>query len=107
MTTQTQAQSVKSDESSFFFYTIHYGYDNDVYISDIYELLIERNDVFKNSKVRFGDVKEHIIENGIAKEILSGYEKNYFKKEQAENERNYLMYQFKNQDYKVFTFKYK
>lgn len=107
VTSQAPIDIQNNEDTPFYFYTIHYGFNNDVYISDVYSLDIERNDVYKYSKDRFEDVKDYIIENGIAKEIQSGYEKNYFKKEQAETERKYLMYQFKNQDYKIITFKYK
>ena len=107
VTSQASINKQNNEDTTFYFYTIHYGYNNDVYISDVYSLDIERNDVFKYSKERFEKVKVYMIGNGIAKEIQSGYEKNYYKKDQAETERNYLMYQFKNQDYKVITFKYK
>ena len=107
VTSQTTTKPLKDIESTFYFYTIHYGFNNDIYVSDVYGLDIERSDVYKYSKDRFEDAKVYIINNGIAKEIQSGYEKNYFKKDQAETERDYLMSQFKNQDYKVITFKYK
>lgn len=107
VTSQTQIKSSKVYDSTFYFYTIYYGYNNDVYISDVYELEIERDNVFKNSKDRFENIKQFIKDQGIAKDIQTGYEKNYYKKDQAENERDYLMSQFINQDYKVITFKYK
>ncbi|QTV05450.1 hypothetical protein [Faecalibacter bovis] len=107
VSSQTRTKNNVSEDSTFYFYTIHYGYNKDIYVSDVYALDINRSDLYKNTKERFEDVKEHIIGHGIAKEIQTGYEKNYFKKVQADTERDYLMSQFKNQDYKVITFKYK
>ena len=97
----------KIEKTKFYFYTIFYGFKKDVYISEIYDLDIGRNDVFKESKNRYENVKQFLMSNLGSSEIQSGYEKNYYQRNQAENERDYIMNQLKNQDYKIISFKYK
>ncbi|HEY4539247.1 MAG TPA: hypothetical protein VIG94_04460 [Faecalibacter sp.] len=97
----------KIEKTKFYFYTIFYGFKKDVYISEIYDLDIGRNDVFKESKNRYENVKQFLMSNLGSSEIQSGYEKNYYQRNQAENERDYIMNQLKNQEYKIISFKYK
>ena len=97
----------KLENTKFYFYTIFYGFKKDVYVSEIYDLDIDRNDIFKESKNRYEKVKSFVINNLISPEIQSGYEKNYYQRNQAENERDYIVSQLKNQDYKIVNFKYK
>ncbi|WP_322969893.1 hypothetical protein [Faecalibacter sp. LW9] len=97
----------KIEKTKFYFYTIFYGFKKDVYISEIYDLDIGRNDVFKESKNRYENVKQFLMSNLGSSKIQSGYEKNYYQRNQAENERDYIMNQLKNQEYKIISFKYK
>ena len=91
--------------SKFYFYTIYYGFTGDAYVSEIYELELERDDLFKNTKERYQNGISYLTEHNITKEVQSGMEKNYFSREQAENERNYMIHQLA-KNYKITTYKY-
>lgn len=103
---QTSKTRVISSKSSYYFFSLFYGYQNDVYISDVYVLEMERSDIYKNNKARYELVKKYIVQKGLVDELQSGLEKNYALKEQADNEREHMIDQLKKQDFKIIPFKY-
>ena len=103
---QTSKTRVISTENRYYFFSLFYGYQNDVYISDIYVLEMERSDIYKNNKARYELVKKYIVQKGLVDELQSGLEKNYILKEQADNEREQMIDQLKKQDFKIIPFKY-
>ena len=103
---QSSTNRVISNKNPYYFFSLFYGFQNDVYISDVYVLEMERSDIYKNNKARYEQVKNYIIEKGFVDELQSGLEKNYSLLEQAINEREHLMDQLKKQEFKIISFKY-
>ncbi len=91
--------------NSIFLFTICNGVNNDVYISEIFELKMDRGKFFSENKERFDKIKKIVIDQGLAKEIQTGLEKNYLTYNQAQNERDIMVEDYKNQKYKVTSFK--
>ncbi|MBF0595920.1 hypothetical protein [Faecalibacter rhinopitheci] len=94
------------NKQTFYFFTIYYGFKNDVYVSEIYSIDINREELFKNTEFRYEEIKQYLVNNKIVNEIQSGYEKNYFQLNQAENERKVIMSQLTNHNYDVRSFQY-
>ena len=95
-----------NDPPTFYFYAVMYGFNNDVYVSEIYDLEIERSTLFKETDQRLEKISQYLVDENIVSDVQTGYEKNYYKKDQAQNERNYIIEQLEYQKFKVFKFNY-
>ena len=65
---------------TYYFFSIAYGQDNEVYVTDIYEADINSKDVFGKLADRYTKFQNHLLENGeinSLNDIQTGYEKNY------------------------------
>lgn len=83
----------KSDKTHYFF-SIAYGQNNEVYVSDIYEANIENKDIYGKLAERYVKFQNFLVKQGKVssiKDIQTGYEKNYYKKEQALAEQQNLL----------------
>lgn len=103
---QISRASANVNPSKYYFYAIYYGYSGDAYVSEIYEMELERDQLYKTTKERYQNGISFLTENHITKDVQSGMEKNYFTREQAENERNYMIDQL-SKNYKIITYKFK
>lgn len=78
----------------FYFFSIAYGQDNEVYVTDVYEANIDNKDIYGKLADRYTKFLNYLLKNrtiGSLKDIQTGYEKNYQKKEQAEAEQKYFL----------------
>ena len=83
----------KNDKTHYFF-SIAYGQNNEVYVSDIYEANIENKDIYGKLTERYVKFQNFLVKQGNVssiKDIQTGYEKNYYKKEQALAEQKNLL----------------
>ena len=93
-----------------YFYAIMYGQNNEVYISDVYELEIDTNSIYSKLKDRYIDYQKFLLDNKIIsnlKEIQTGSERSYLTKEQAVNEFNLMIFQLEKQKFKPVVINYK
>ncbi|MFV0153775.1 hypothetical protein OBJ97_11170 [Empedobacter falsenii] len=93
-----------------YFFSIAYGQDNEVYVTEIYEADINSKDVFGKLEDRYTKFQNHLLENGeinSLNDIQTGYEKNYQKKEQAIAEQKYLLSTLEKQQFVTKVINYK
>ena len=85
-----------------FFYSIMYGQNNQVYVSNVYEIEIESKDLYGKLVDRYKQFQQFLVDSGSinnVKEIQTGVEKNYYTKEQAQNELELLIFDLKKKDF--------
>ncbi|MFV0209131.1 hypothetical protein OBK13_07980 [Empedobacter falsenii] len=95
---------------TYYFFSIAYGQDNEVYVTEIYEADINSKDVFGKLADRYTKFQNHLLENGeinSLNDIQTGYEKNYQKKEQAIAEQKYLLSTLEKQQFVTKVINYK
>lgn len=86
--------SQTKNNQTYYFFSIAYGQDNEVYVTDVYEANIDNKDVYGKLADRYTKFQNFLLKNGTInslKELQTGYEKNYQKKEQALAEQKYLL----------------
>ena len=86
--------SQTKNNQTYYFFSIAYGQDNEVYVTDVYEANIDNKDIYGKLADRYTKFQNYLLKNGTInslKEIQTGYEKNYQKKEQAEAEQKYFL----------------
>ncbi len=86
-------QSNKERKNALFF-SIAYGQNNEVYVTDVYEIDIDNKDIYGKLAERYVKFQDYLVKQGKVtskKDIQTGYEKNYYKKEQALTEQQHLL----------------
>ncbi|MGV0924256.1 hypothetical protein [Empedobacter tilapiae] len=84
---------IKSNQT-YYFFSIAYGQNNEVFVTDVYEANINNRDIYGKLADRYTKFQNYLLKNGSItslKEIQTGYEKNYQKKEQAIAEQQYFL----------------
>lgn len=92
-----------------YFYTYMYGQNNEVYVSNVYELNIESKDLYGKLVEPYKKFQDFLVSSGKisnVKEIQTGLEKNYYTKEQAENEYNLLISDLEKKKFKPVIVNY-
>ncbi|MBO6213719.1 hypothetical protein [Algoriella sp.] len=98
----------KNDKTHYFF-SIAYGQNNEVYVSDIYEINIDNQDIYSKLAERYSKFQNYLVQKGNVsslKDIQTGYEKNYYKKEQALAEQKTLIFTLEKQQFKPTMVEY-
>ncbi|MGV0831042.1 hypothetical protein ACTS9D_02300 [Empedobacter brevis] len=86
--------SQTKNNQTYYFFSIAYGQNNEVFVTDIYEADLESKEIYGKLADRYTTFQNYLLKNGSIsslKEIQTGYEKNYHKKEQALAEQKYLL----------------
>lgn len=94
--------SQTKNNQTYYFFSIAYGQDNEVYVTEVYEASIDNKDVYKKLADRYTKFQNFLLSSGTItslKEIQTGYEKNYQKKEQALAEQKYLLSTLEKQNF--------
>lgn len=103
------AFSQTKTNQTYYFFSIAYGKDNEVFVTDIYEANINNKDIYGKLADRYTKFQNFLMNNGSInslKEIQTGYEKNYQKKEQALAEQKYLLSTLEQQKFKAKIISY-
>ncbi len=103
--------SQMKNERTHYFFSIAYGQNNEVFISKVYELNIESKDIYSKLAERYTKFQNYLVSQGKVsslKEIQTGYEKNYYKSEQANAEQLHLLSTLEKQQFvpEIVDYKY-
>ena len=73
----------------YYFYSLMYGQNNLVYVTNVYELHLESKDLYGKLVDRYKSFQNYLVSSGKisnVKELQTGLEKHYFTNLQAQNE---------------------
>lgn len=96
--------SQTKNEKTHYFYSIAYGQNNEVFVSNIYDIDIENQEIYSKLAERYTKFKNYLVNQkkiNSEKDLQTGYEKNYYKKEQAIAEQKHLLNTLERQNFVI------